>query len=132
MFLANKEDRRFNAFSTDRHRVFAGRPTMSIFAETLSICAARTVRFCDFAADDFRDLVLFASLPRNDRPPPFRDLVSDCFTDRRLSSPFEPAVARLTVFRTGRTLLAAFPARAPTTPPTTAPSGPAMLPIAAP
>jgi len=41
MFLANRQDRRFNAFSTDRHAVSAMHPTMSIFAETLSICAAR-------------------------------------------------------------------------------------------
>jgi len=41
MFLANKQDRRFNAFSTDHHGDSAAHPTMSIFAETLSICAAR-------------------------------------------------------------------------------------------
>jgi hypothetical protein len=40
MLLANKQDH-FNAFSTDRHAVSAAHPTMSIFAETLSICAAR-------------------------------------------------------------------------------------------
>jgi hypothetical protein len=48
MFLANKQDRRFNAFSTDRHAVSAAHPTMSISAETLSICPVR---------------VLFASAP---------------------------------------------------------------------
>jgi hypothetical protein len=41
MFLANKQDRRFNAFSADRHGVSAAHPTMSISAETLSICAVR-------------------------------------------------------------------------------------------
>src|SRR4029077_6689582 len=89
------------------------------------------VRFCDFAADDFRDRVLVAPLARNRRPP-CRDLVGDFFTDCRLSAPLETAVPRLTASRTGRPLLAAFPARAPTTPPTTAPTGPAILPIAAP
>ncbi len=90
---------------------------------------ARIVRFCDFTADDFRDLVLFAPRARNDRPP-FRDLVWDPFNGGRLSAPFE--VARLTAFPTGRPSDAAFPTRAPTTPPTTAPVGPTMLPIAAP
>jgi len=92
----------------------------------------RTVRFCPIAADDFRDLVLVEPLARNCPPPPFRDLARDFFTGWRLSAPFEPAVLRRTAFRTGRSLLAAFPAKAPTTPPTTAPTGPAMLPIAAP
>jgi len=92
----------------------------------------RIARFCAFAADDFRDLVLVAPLARNRRPPPFRDLVRDFFTGRRLSAPFETAVARLTAFRTGRPSAAAFPMTAPITPPTTAPAGPAMLPIAAP
>jgi len=40
MLLANKQDR-FNAFSIDCHAVSAAHPTMSIFAETLSICVAR-------------------------------------------------------------------------------------------
>lgn len=92
----------------------------------------RTVRFCAFAADDFRDLVLVEPLARNRRPPPFRDLVRGFFPGCRLSAPFERAVPRLTAFGPGRSLLAAFPASAPTTPPTTAPTGPAMLPIAAP
>jgi hypothetical protein len=43
--------------------------------ELINLRGTRTVRFCDFAPDDFRDLVLFAPLARNDRPPPFRDLV---------------------------------------------------------
>jgi hypothetical protein len=94
--------------------------------------AWRTVRFCPFAADDFRDLVLVEPLARNRRPSPFRDLVINFFPSCRLSAPFERAVPRRTAFRTGRSLLAAFPARAPTPPPTTAPTGPAMLPIAAP
>jgi hypothetical protein len=41
MSLANKRDRRFNAFSCDRYGVSAAHLTMSIFAETLSICATR-------------------------------------------------------------------------------------------
>jgi hypothetical protein len=39
MFLANKRDRHFNAFSRDRCGVSAAHATMSIFAETVSICA---------------------------------------------------------------------------------------------
>ena len=92
----------------------------------------RDLRACDFAADDFRDIVFFAALARNRRPPPFRDLVGDFFSGGRLSARFETAVARLTAFRTGRPPAAAFPTTAPITPPTTAPAGPAMLPIAAP
>ena len=84
----------------------------------------RDLRACDFAANDFRDLVLFVPLARrNRRPRPFRDLVRDFFTGCRLRAPFETEVARLTALRTVRSLLAAFPARAPTTPPTTAPTG---------
>jgi len=40
MFLANKRDRRSNAFSCDRY-VSASHATMWIFAEPLSICATR-------------------------------------------------------------------------------------------
>jgi hypothetical protein len=80
----------------------------------------------------FRDLVFFAPLARNRRPPPFRDLVRDFFTGCRLSAPFETAVARLAAFRTGRPSAGALPTTAPITPPTTAPTGPAMLPITAP
>jgi hypothetical protein len=36
MFLANKHDRRFNAFSCDRYGVSAAHATMSIFAETFA------------------------------------------------------------------------------------------------
>jgi hypothetical protein len=36
MFLANKRDRRFNAFSCDRYGVSAAHVTMSIFAETFA------------------------------------------------------------------------------------------------
>jgi hypothetical protein len=108
------------------------RDNVDFFRDLINLLGARTVRFCAFAADDFRDLVLVALLACNRRPPAFRDLVGDFFIDCRLSAPFETAVARLTAFRTDRPLLAPFPARAPTTPPTTAPSGPAMLPIAAP
>ena len=81
---------------------------------------------------DRRDPVLFAVLARNRRPAALRDLGTDFFTGCRLSALFETAVARLTVFRTGRPSAAALPASAPTTPPTTAPNGPATLPIAAP
>ena len=63
MLLANKRDKPSNVFSCDRYCVSAAFAMMSIFAETLSICAAaRTVRFCVFAADDFRDLVLVDTL----------------------------------------------------------------------
>jgi hypothetical protein len=41
MFLANKRDKRSNAFSCDRYGVSAAHPTMSIFAEILSICPTR-------------------------------------------------------------------------------------------
>jgi hypothetical protein len=41
MFLANKRDTRSNAFSCDRYGVFVAHATMSIFAETLSICPTR-------------------------------------------------------------------------------------------
>jgi len=41
MSLANKRDRRLNAFSRDRYGVSAAHATMSIFAETLLICATR-------------------------------------------------------------------------------------------
>jgi hypothetical protein len=46
MFLANKSDRRFNASSCDRYGVFAAHATMSIFAETLLICATRVPFAC--------------------------------------------------------------------------------------
>jgi hypothetical protein len=108
------------------------RDDVDLCRDLINLRDARTVRACDFAADDFRDLVFFAPLARNRRPPPFRDLVSDFFSGGRLSAPFETAAARLTAFRTGRPPAAAFPTTAPITPPTTAPAGPAMLPIAAP
>ncbi len=96
-------------------------------------CArARPVRLGDLAAEDCRDLVLLEALARNRRLPPFYDLGRDFFTGCRFRARFETALARLTAFRTGRSLVAAFPARAPTTPPTMAPTGPAILPIAAP
>ena len=93
---------------------------------------ARTVRLCDLAAGDRRDPVLFAVLARDCRPPALRDLGKDFFAGCLLSALFETAAARLTAFRTGRPSAAAFPTRAPITPPTTAPVGPTMLPIAAP
>ena len=40
MPLANKRDKRSNAFSCDRHCVSAAYAMMSIFAGTLSVCAA--------------------------------------------------------------------------------------------
>src|SRR4029077_9196473 len=100
--------------------------------DLLDLRDARTVRACDFAADDFRDLVFFASLARNRRPPTFRDLVGDFFNGCPLSAPFETAVARLTAFRTGRPSAAAFPMTAPITPPMTAPVVRAKLPISTP
>ena len=113
-------------------RFCRARDDVDLCRELINLRDARTVRACDFAADDFRDLVLFAPLARNRRPPPFRDLGRDFLTGRRLSAPFETAVTRLTAFRTGRPSAAAFPTTAPITPPMTAPVGPAMLPIAAP
>jgi hypothetical protein len=100
--------------------------------DLLDLRDARTVSACDFAANDFRGLVLFAPLVRNRRAPPCGDLGRDFFTGCRLSAPFETAVARLTAFRNGRPSAAAFPTTAPITPPTSAPVGPAILPIAAP
>ena len=66
--------------------------------DLINLPGARTVRFCAFAADDFRDLVLVERLARNRRPPPFRDLVRDFLPGFGLSAPFETAVARLTAF----------------------------------
>jgi hypothetical protein len=100
--------------------------------DLIDLSDAVPVRFCDFAADDFRDLVLFAPLARNRRPLALRDLGKDFFTGSRLGALFETAQARLTALPTGRPSAAAFPTRAPITPPTTAPVGPTMLPIAAP
>jgi hypothetical protein len=40
MLLANKRDKRSNAFSCDRYCVSAAYARMSIFAETLLLCAA--------------------------------------------------------------------------------------------
>jgi hypothetical protein len=108
------------------------RDDVDLCRDLIDLRDARTVRACDVAANDFRGLVFFAPLARNRRPPTFRDLVGDFFTGCPLSAPFETAVARLTVFRTGRPSAAAFPTTAPIIPPMTAPAGPAMLPIAAP
>jgi len=113
-------------------RFCRARDDFDLRRDLINLRDARTVRACDFAADDFRDLVLFAVLARNRCPLALRDLGKDFFNGCCLTAPFETPLARLTAFRTGRPLLAPFPARAPTTPPTTAPSGPAMLPIAAP
>ena len=46
MFLANKRDRRSNAFSCDHYGVSAAQATTSIFAEILSICATRVPFAC--------------------------------------------------------------------------------------
>jgi hypothetical protein len=108
------------------------RDNLDLCRDLINLRDARTVRFRDLAAGDRRDPLLFAVLARNRRPPALRDLGRDFFTGCRLSALFETAVARLTAFRTGRPSAAAFPTRAPITPPTTAPVGPAMLPIAAP
>jgi hypothetical protein len=74
----------------------------------------------------------FGSLGAHPPPTAFSRLRQGLFYRMAFNARFETASARLTAFRTGRPLVAAFPARAPTTPPTTAPTGPAMLPIAAP
>jgi hypothetical protein len=100
--------------------------------DRINLRDARTVRLRDLAAGDRRDPFFFAVLARNGHPPALRDLGKDFFSGRLLSALFETAVARLTAFRTGRPSAAAFPIRAQITPPTTAPVGPAMLPIAAP
>jgi hypothetical protein len=132
MFLANKQDRRLTPF----------RPTATPFLPRTRRCRSLP-RPYQFARRAYRSLLrlrcgrfsrslLFAPLARNDRLPPFRDLVRDLFKGCRLSAPFETPVARLIAFPTGRRSDAAFPTRAPTTPPTTAPIGPTMLPIAAP
>jgi hypothetical protein len=113
-------------------RFFCARDPLDLCRDLINLRDARTVRLCDLAAGDRGDPVLFAVLARNRRPPALRDFGKDFFTGCRLSALFETAVARLTVFRTGRPSAAAFPTRAPITPPTTAPVGPAMLPIAAP
>jgi hypothetical protein len=98
--------------------------------DNLDLCRG-LVDLRDFAVGDRRGRLLFGALPR-DRAPALRDLGRDFFAGPRLSARFETAAARLTAFRTGRSPVAAFPARAPITPPTTAPIGPATLPIAAP
>jgi hypothetical protein len=113
-------------------RFFRARDNVDLWRDILDLRDARTVRLCDLAADDRRDRVLFAVLARDRRPLALRDLGEDFFTGCRLRALFETPVARLTAFRTGRPSAAAFPTRAPITPPTTAPVGPAMLPIAAP
>jgi hypothetical protein len=56
-------------------RFCRARDDYDLCRELINLRGTRTVRFCDFAPDDFRDLVLFAPLARNDRLPPFRDLV---------------------------------------------------------
>ena len=113
-------------------RFFCARDNVDPCRDILDLRDARSVRLSDLAAGDRRDPVLFAVLGRDRRPLALRDLGEDFFTGCRLSALFETPVARLTAFRTGRPSAAAFPTRAPITPPTTAPVGPAMLPIAAP
>ena len=113
-------------------RFCRARPNVDLFRDLIDLSDARTVRLCDLVAGDRLAPVLFAVLARNRRPLALRDLGKDFFTGCRLGALFETALARLTAFRTGRPSAAAFPTRAPITPPTTAPVGPAMLPIAAP
>ena len=113
-------------------RFCRARDNLDLCRDLIDLRDARTVRLCDLAAGDRPDPVLFAVLARNRCPPALRDLGRGFFTGCRLSAFFETAVARLTALRTGRPSAAAFPTRAPITPPTTAPVGPAMLPIAAP
>ncbi len=113
-------------------RFCRARDNLDLWRDLINLRDARTVRLRDLAAGDRRDPFFSAVLARNGRPPALRDLGKGFFTGRLLSALFETAVARLTAFRTGRPSAAAFPTRAPMTPPTTAPVGPAMLPIAAP
>ena len=113
-------------------RFCRARDNVDLCRDPINLRDARTFPLCDLAAGDRRDPVFFAVLARNRRPPAFRDLGVGFFTGCRLSALFETAVACLAAFRTGRPSAAAFPTRAPITPPTTAPVGPAMLPIAAP
>jgi hypothetical protein len=100
--------------------------------DLIDLSNARTVRLSDLLAGDRLAPVLFAVLARNRRALALRNLGKDFFTGSRLGGLFETVLARLTAVRTGRPSAAAFPTRAPITPPTTAPVGPAMLPIAAP
>ena len=113
-------------------RFCRARDNVDFCRDLIDLSDARKVRLCDLVADDRLAPVLFAVLVRNRRPLALRDLGKDFFTGCRLGALFETALARLTVFRSGRPSAAAFPTRAPITPPTTAPVGPAMLPIAAP
>ena len=108
------------------------RDNLDLCRDFINLRDPRTVRLRDLAAGDRRGRLLFAVLARNRRPPALRDLGKDFFAGCLLSALFETALARLTAFRTGRPSAAAFPTRAPITPPTTAPVGPAMLPIASP
>jgi hypothetical protein len=75
----------------------------------------------DFAAADFRAGFFFAALLR-----------ARFFAGRALALLTTLATVFLAMGMIGLPVAAAFPARAPTIPPTTAPAGPAMLPIAAP
>ena len=73
----------------------------------------------------------FLTVLARDRAPAFFDLLGVFFLGYRLGADFA-TVSSLIALRKGRSLAAAFPAKAPTTPPTTAPTGPATLPTAAP
>ena len=55
-------------------RFCRARDDVTLCRGLITLREARTVRACDFAAGDFRDLVFFAPLARNRRPLPFRDL----------------------------------------------------------
>ncbi len=113
-------------------RFCRARANVDLFLDLIDLSDGRTVCLCDLVAGDRLAPVLFLVLARNRRPPALRDLGKDFFTGCRLDALFETALARLTAFRAGRPSAAAFPTSAPITPPTTAPVGPAMLPIAAP
>jgi len=62
MFLANKQNRRSNAFSCDRYGVAAAHATMSIFAETLSICATRASFVCATLLRAIAEILSFSQL----------------------------------------------------------------------
>ena len=60
MFLANKWDKRSNAFSCDRYGVSAPDATMSIFAEILSICATRVPFACPILLRAIAEIASFS------------------------------------------------------------------------
>ena len=54
-------------------RFCVARDNFDLSPDLIDLRAGRSVRLCDLAADDRRDLVFFAALACNRRPPPFRD-----------------------------------------------------------